>query len=174
MSSSASGEHIVVTGLLRRAGRALLVHRSPSRRWYPDAWDLPGGHVEPGEAPHRALERELAEELGIRATVAGERFARVRGDDFRMDVWVLDRWSGEPTNQDLNEHDALAWLTAQEMGALHLADPRLSQLVQAALEPPQSTFPTSSPSSDPERPSGRAISPNASTKVPNSTERATA
>lgn len=142
MSSFGSNEHIVVTGLLRRSGRALLVHRSPYRRWYPDAWDLPGGHVEPGEAPQRALERELAEELGIQATVTGERFAQVRGDDFRMDLWVLDRWHGEPINQDLHEHDALAWLTDEEMGALRLADPRLPQLVQAALGLPAPTRPT--------------------------------
>ena len=142
MSGSGSDEHSVVAGLLRRAGRALLVHRSPCRRWYPDAWDLPGGHVEPGEAPQSALERELAEELDIKATVAGKPFARVRGDDFRMDVCVLDRWNGEPTNQDLDEHDAMAWLTAQEMGALRLADPRLPRLVQAALELPGSTHPT--------------------------------
>ena len=164
----------MVTGLLHRSWRGLQVHRSPSRRWYPDAWDLPGGHVEPGEAPHRALERELAEELAIEATVAGERFARVRGDDFRMDVWVLDRWSGEPTNQDPHEHDALAWLTAQEMGALRLADPRLPQLVRAALELPESTHPTSTPSSELERPPGGAHSPSASTKASGSTDEATA
>ena len=136
MSSPEDGEHLVVTGLLRRSGRALLVHRTPTRRWYPDAWDLPGGHVEPGEAPHRALERELAEELGVEAAVTGERFAHVRGEDFRMDVWVVDRWTGEPTNRAPEEHDALAWLTAQEMGALRLADPRLPRLVQAALDLP--------------------------------------
>jgi len=131
-------QHVVVTGVLRRSGRALLVHRSPTRRWYPDVWDLPGGHVEPGEAPHRALERELAEELGVGATVTGERFAHLRGQDLRMDVWVLDRWVGEPTNREPDEHDALAWLTGQEMRALRLADPRLPGLVQAALELPTS------------------------------------
>jgi len=36
-----SEEHVVVAGLLRRRGRALMVHRSPQRRWYLDAWDLP-------------------------------------------------------------------------------------------------------------------------------------
>ena len=25
---------------------------------------------------------------------------------------AFDTWSGEPTNEDLDEHDALAWLTA--------------------------------------------------------------
>ena len=32
-------------------GRVLMVHRHPDRRWYPDCWDLIGGHIEPGESP---------------------------------------------------------------------------------------------------------------------------
>jgi len=127
-------EHIVVAGLLRRRGRALLVHRSPQRRWYPDAWDLPGGHVEVGEVPRLALARELREELGIAAEVAGDAFAKVQGVDFRMDIWTIDQWTGEPSNCAPEEHDALAWLTDKELHGLRLADPRLPQLLLAALE----------------------------------------
>lgn len=46
--------HHVVAGLLVRGTEVLLGHRSPGRRWYPDVWDLPGGHVEDGEL-HLAL-----------------------------------------------------------------------------------------------------------------------
>jgi 8-oxo-dGTP diphosphatase len=60
----------IVTALLRDADRILLCHRSPRRRWYPDVWDLPGGHVEPGEMPGAALARELREELGIAIAIA--------------------------------------------------------------------------------------------------------
>jgi 8-oxo-dGTP diphosphatase len=42
--------HIVVCGALVENGAVLLVHRSPTRRAYPDLWDLPGGHVEAGES----------------------------------------------------------------------------------------------------------------------------
>lgn len=110
-----------------------MVHRSPQRRWYPDAWDLPGGHVEDGEVPCEALVRELREELGIIAHVAGEPFAHVQGADFRKDIWVVDQWTGEPSNCATLEHDALAWLTDQELHGLQLADSRLPQLVRAAL-----------------------------------------
>ena len=84
-------EHIVVAGRLRRRGRALMVHRLPQRRWYPDAWDLPGGHVQVGEVPRLALARELREELGITAEVAGDAFAKIQGVDFRMDIWTIDQ-----------------------------------------------------------------------------------
>lgn len=110
-----------------------MLHRSPARAWYPDRWDLPGGHVERDETPAAALRRELREELGVTAIIAGTPFAHVQGVDFRMDVWVLNRWDGEPVNRDLSEHDALAWLNHQEMTGLQLADPRLPALFEAAL-----------------------------------------
>jgi len=53
----------------------VLCHRSPERRWYPDVWDFPGGHIEPGEDPQAALRREVAEELGADLHhVEGDRF----------------------------------------------------------------------------------------------------
>ena len=127
-------EHFVVAGLLRRRGSALMVHRSPQRRWYPDAWEMPGGHVQDGEVPRLALARELKEELGITAEVAGDAFARLRGVDFRMDIWTVDRWTGEPSNCAPEEHDALAWLTHEELHGLRLADPRLPALLREACD----------------------------------------
>lgn len=85
-----------------------MVYRSPQRRWYPDVWDLPGGHVEPGEGPRTALVRELHEELGIHAEVTGEPIARTTAHDLVLDVWTVHVWSGEPGNLAAEEHDDLA------------------------------------------------------------------
>ncbi len=123
----------VVVGALVRGGRVLMVHRSPQRRWYPDVWDLPGGHVEIGEDPRAALVRELREELGIHAEVSGEPIARTTAHDVVLDVWAVHTWSGEPTNLAPEEHDDLAWLTPQDLTGRALAHPDLPGQLRRAL-----------------------------------------
>lgn len=119
-------DHTVVAVILRRADEVLLCHRSPGRRWYPDVWDFPGGHVLPGEHPEDALRREVAEELG--AELEG-----VEGDPVlhRVDpragldltVWVSGRWRGSITNLQPEEHDAIGWFRKGQLGGLSFADP---------------------------------------------------
>ena len=55
----------IAVAALVRDGLVLLVHRHPSRQWYPDCWDLVGGHVEAGESARDAVVRECFEELGV-------------------------------------------------------------------------------------------------------------
>jgi 8-oxo-dGTP diphosphatase len=112
----------IVTALLRDGNRILLCHRSPRRRWYPDVWDLPGGHVEPGELPGAALARELREELGIDiAAPTGPPMQEVRADTFAMQIWLIEAWAGSPANAAPDEHDAIAWFTEDALGELCLA-----------------------------------------------------
>ncbi len=49
------------------ASRLFLQKRSMAKDIQPGKWDVSvGGHVQPGETPERAAERELEEELGVR------------------------------------------------------------------------------------------------------------
>lgn len=125
-----------VAAVLRREQRVLLCHRSPHRAYFPDVWDLPGGHVEPGERGAAALARELTEELAIEVPDLPDLPARVvRDDDLGIDlaIWFVDAWHGEPRNVAPEEHDDIAWLGPGEWPALALADPRYPSLLTAAV-----------------------------------------
>lgn len=123
--TGSNGAEIVVGGLLRREDRLLLCHRRADRPWYPDVWDLPGGHVEAGERPEEALVRELAEELGVDVDVPGRPADRVLTDDetgLRLSIWRVDEWRGEPANLAPDEHDAIGWFRLADLDDLALAD----------------------------------------------------
>ncbi len=112
----------VVTALLRDGDRILLCHRSPGRRWYPDVWDLPGGHVNDGETAGAALVRELREELGVVvAEPTTPPVREVRTPAVHMTVWVVDSWTGTPVNTAPEEHDAIGWFDGSQVAGLRLA-----------------------------------------------------
>jgi 8-oxo-dGTP pyrophosphatase MutT (NUDIX family) len=122
ISTENSAKARIVTALLRDGDRVLLCHRSPRRRWYPDVWDLPGGHVEPGELPGAALARELREELGIDIAAPSDPPVHVvNADTFNMQIWLIEAWTGSPVNVAPDEHDAIAWFPKDVLGELSLA-----------------------------------------------------
>jgi 8-oxo-dGTP diphosphatase len=116
-----------------RDGLVLLVHRHPSRRWYPDAWSFSaGGHVEPGELPHQAVRRECLEELGVHVHDAVP--VPMTVDDPTLDVhaFLITRWDGEPANAAPEEHDDLRWFRPSDLADLKMAHPEsLSNLLSA-------------------------------------------
>lgn len=118
-----------VAALLVERRRVLLCRRSHRAAWYPGVWDLPGGHVEPGETSRQALARECAEELGIAVVEVGDRWD-VRVDAATLTVWHLTQWSGVPVNLAADEHDEVRWFGWSELANLQLADPRIEDLVR--------------------------------------------
>lgn len=121
--------HDCVGALLIRDGRILLGRRRDEGDWLAGAWDVFGGHVEPGESGPQALRRELAEELGIAAGAL--RYAgRLEGaapEPWRLRLYRVLRWQGVPRNRQ--EHAELRWCALDEaqarLGAAHPAFPRL-------------------------------------------------
>lgn len=113
----------IATAALIRDGRILLAHRNPKRRWYPDCWDLVGGHIETGETPEQAVIRECGEELGIR--VLDPRPIRMAYTDpgIEMHSFAVEHWEGDPINAAPDEHDQLMWFEPAKLDQLKLADP---------------------------------------------------
>lgn len=58
----------VVAAVIEHDGRYLITQRNATAV-LPLLWEFPGGRVEPGERDEDALRRELAERLGVDATV---------------------------------------------------------------------------------------------------------
>ena len=106
----------------------LLDHRSPARSFFPNVWDLPGGHCEPGESCEQALVRELQEEIGITPTTwrpLGHLYETVpgSGESLVLHLYEVTSWTGEPGIQAPEEHDELAWFSIDEVCTLALAHP---------------------------------------------------
>ncbi len=101
-------------------------------RFYPDVWDLFGGHVEAGEAPEDALRREAMEELGVEIEsfhLLGTIYDPV--EPAEVLVFVVPGWKGEPLNAAPDEHTQIGWFTVEELPASVGLDAYRELVVQA-------------------------------------------
>jgi len=110
----------VVGAAIVRGGRVLAARRTAP----PEAagrWEFPGGKVEAGETPERALVREVAEELGC--TVALESWLDGEvpvGAAHVLTVAVARLVDGEP---EPTEHDEVRWLSVDELDGVDWLEP---------------------------------------------------
>jgi 8-oxo-dGTP diphosphatase len=100
----------VVAAIIERGGRLLICRRRPDQP-HPLKWEFPGGKVEAGETPAQALERELAEELAIRACIGPEveryEFAYPGKPPILLIFFAVTGLAEEPRNRIFAE---IAWV----------------------------------------------------------------
>ena len=133
---SPSIAHDCVGALLVRDGRVLLGRRADDRAWLPGAWDVFGGHREPGEDAAAALRRELAEELGIEPVQVRDLgvLEDAASGSWRLRVYAVGAWRGEARNLRPDEHAELRWCTPAEAAErLASAHPEFGRLIAAAV-----------------------------------------
>ncbi|MCS7081980.1 MAG: A/G-specific adenine glycosylase [Bacteroidetes bacterium] len=126
--------YTVVVGLIEdEAGRWLLARR-PEGKMLGGLWELPGGKVRSGESLQEALERELAEELGVRVAV-GSRFGPVAHgySHFRITLYGFRcrLLEGIPTGR---EGQPCQWVRPDELDRYPL--PRATQKLLQTLHRP--------------------------------------
>jgi 8-oxo-dGTP diphosphatase len=116
-------------GLAQREG-SLLVVRASALTEVQGRWFLPGGGVDHGEHPARAMEREVLEETGLRATATellgvvddlrtrrtGERVHSVRL------IYRLEDYEGELVHESAGSSDEARWVPLDELRSMDLAD----------------------------------------------------
>jgi 8-oxo-dGTP diphosphatase len=82
-------------------------------------WEFPGGKVEPGESPQRALVRELREELSIEAEIGAElsrdRYEYPGGRSVDLLFFAVERFSGEPVPSAFEQ---IRWIEPEALPSL--------------------------------------------------------
>ncbi|MDE0114687.1 MAG: (deoxy)nucleoside triphosphate pyrophosphohydrolase [Albidovulum sp.] len=106
---------VSAAALIDSDGRVLLTKR-PEGKWMAGYWEFPGGKVEAGETPEKALIRELREELGIdtwESCLAPLTFASYPYDNFHllMPLFACRKWNGFPRSSERQE---LSWARPRE------------------------------------------------------------
>jgi 8-oxo-dGTP diphosphatase len=127
---------VAACALIDVDGRVLLARR-PEGKKMAGLWEFPGGKLNPGETPERALIRELREELGIDVTaacLAPFAFASHAYERFHllMPLYLCRRWEGfvQPL-----EGQGLAWVKPEKLAAYEMpaADKPLVPLLRGFL-----------------------------------------
>lgn len=107
---------VVAAALYDAEGRILLAQR-PAGKPMAGLWEFPGGKIEQGETPERALVRELHEELSIMVDETSLKpitFASHAYPDFHllMPLFSTESWEGELAPR---EGQTLAWVRSSDL-----------------------------------------------------------
>ncbi|MBH0778466.1 NUDIX domain-containing protein [Nocardia bovistercoris] len=129
---SADSTEIIARAVIRRDG-SLLLARQRDKSWS----FLPGGHVEEGERVEVALVREIAEELGVAAEIAG--FVGVVEHGYIEDgtirhelnlVFEVGIGASEPVGQE--DHLEFHWLPVAQLADTDVRPGALKDALLAA------------------------------------------
>lgn len=120
----------VTAAIIIKDDTVLITRRRPNQE-LPGHWEFPGGKIEKGETPQECLERELFEELGVKAEadkIIAESEYHYKHGSFRL-LAILT--TVEESNFSLKVHDKAEWapLTSLLQYTLAPADIPIAQVI---------------------------------------------
>lgn len=99
---------VVSVAVLYQNDKVLLCQRKANAR-YGLKWEFPGGKIEPNETPFQGLERELFEELSIKAKVDrviwGTQSDFSDGGKFEVYFFIVEEWTNELQNNVFEKYE---------------------------------------------------------------------
>lgn len=106
----------VVAAIIRKGDKLFATQRGYGD--FKDWWEFPGGKMEPGETPEKALKREIYEELSIEVSV-DEFLCTVEYDYPQFHLTMHCYFCSLLTEAlHLNEHEAARWLSPDELDSV--------------------------------------------------------
>ncbi len=127
----------VVGVVLRQESRILLLKRREDD-YLPNMWEIPGGHVDPGETLVSALDRELLEETGL----LRQHIRRYLGYfDYHGEFGPTREWNFEVSAEPARgirhpEHVDYRWALPEEWRELPMT-PEMRQVLEHLANPPR-------------------------------------
>jgi len=108
--------------------RILLVRRSNTAEWMPLHYCLPGGHVEKGESPLDAAEREVFEETGIELKKSDIKLLETQiNNEYLNYLYVAEVNSSKVILNE--EHDKFVWCSFEDCKEYNLV-PKLYSFIK--------------------------------------------
>ena len=114
----------VVAAILEHQGKILCMERGQGKFDYVSyKYEFPGGKIEPGEAKHTAIERELREEMDVHVSVREEDLYMTVQHEYPDFSITMYAFLCHLTKPDFvrKEHVAAKWMLPKEMPSLDWA-----------------------------------------------------
>lgn len=109
-------EIYVVAAIIREGDQVFVTQRGYGE--YKDGWEFPGGKVEEGETPEKALAREIREELDTEIEV-GEYLDTIEYDYPTFHLSMRCYWCTVKSGKlVLKEHEAAKWLSKENLDSV--------------------------------------------------------
>ena len=113
--------HVVVGLIFNDSGEILLAERQ-QHKFQGGRWEFPGGKVEAVEKPFTALQRELAEEIGLEILAAepwGQFQHEYADRNILLDVWEIKAFNGCAQGK---EGQAIKWVAIPDLIKIPIPD----------------------------------------------------
>lgn len=124
---------VVAIVLFSSSSQKYLIVRRDQNQSGSGFWEFPGGKIEAGETPERALQREIQEELNVSIEVTKLRFLSTNIHHYKTKSISISFYLYEVPHEVplvLVDHDDFSWCDVDDLLNYHIAEADLPVIEQ--------------------------------------------